>query len=124
MKKILYIVPVFILFLLVGCGSKLQLPDNPVIFDIKESDEYASIIWGNKEYVPFCAFDPSQVGDCIGYYENEGSKVYVCKLKGQSEDEWLVTDLGLDNCDEGMVFREKNTRKIPSGLSSDYEWNK
>lgn len=65
-----------------------------------------------------------QVGDCIGYYKNEGSKVYVCKLKGQSEDEWLVDDLGLDNCNEGMIFREKNTKSIPSGLASDYEWNK
>jgi hypothetical protein len=28
----------------------------------------------------------------------------------------LVDALGLNNCDEGMVFREKNTTKIPSGL--------
>ena len=124
MKKFIYIILVFILLLLVGCGSKLKLPDNPVVFDTKDNGTYMSIIWGDKEYVPYCELDPSQVGDCIGYYENEGSKVYVCKLKGQSIDEWLVDDLGLDNCGEGMIFREKNTTKIASGLSSDYEWNK
>ncbi len=124
MKKIIYIIPVFILLVLVGCGSELKLPDNPVVFDTKDNGTYMSIIWDDKEYVPFCAFDPSQVGDCIGYYKNEDSKVYVCKLKGQSEDEWLVDDLGLDNCNEGMIFREKNTKSIPSGLASDYEWNK
>ncbi len=124
MRKILYIIPVLILFLLVGCGSKLKLPDNPVVFDTIEKDEYMSIIWCNKEYVPFCAFDPSQVGDCIGYYENNGNKIFVCKLKGQSPDEWIVDDLGLDNCDEGMIFREKRTTDIPNDLSSDYEWNK
>ena len=123
MKKIIYIIPV-ILLLLLGCGSRLQLPDNPIIFDTKEADGHMSIIWDDKEYVPFCAFDPSQVGACIGYYKSNGDKIYVCKLKGQSEEEWLVDVLGLDNCDEGMVFREKNTTNIPSGLSSDYEWNK
>ena len=124
MKKIIYIIPVFILLLLAGCGSKLQLPDNPVVFDTKDNGVYMSIIWGDKEYVPYCAFDPSQVGECIGYYESSGHKIFVCKLKGQSEDEWLVDAIGLDNCDEGMIFREKKTTSIPSGLSSDYEWNK
>lgn len=124
MKKIRYFIAVFILLLLVGCGSKLQLPNNPVVFDTKDNGVYMSIISSDKEYVPFCAFDPSQVGECIGYYESNGHKVFVCKLNGQSEDEWLVDDLGSDNCDEGMIFREKNTTKIPSGLSSDYEWNK
>ena len=124
MKKIIYIVPVFILLILVGCGSKLVLPDNPVVFDTKDNGKYMSIIWGDKEYVPYCTFDSTQVGDCIGYYMNEGSIVYVCKLKGQSEDEWLVDNLGLNICNEGMVFREKNTQNIPSGMSSDYKWNK
>ena len=87
MKKIIYIIPVFILLLLAGCGSKLQLPDNPVVFDTKDNGVYMSIIWGDKEYVPYCAFDPSQVGECIGYYESSGHKIFVCKLKGQSEDE-------------------------------------
>lgn len=124
MKMLYTIILFFILLLLVGCGSKLKLPDNPIVFDTKDNGTYMSIIWGEKEYVPYCAFDPSQVGECIGYYESNGDKVFVCKLKGQSEDEWLVDELGLDNCDEGMIFREKNTTKIPSGLSSDYEWNK
>lgn len=120
----LCIIPIFILLLLTGCGSKLQLPDDPIVFDTRDNEEYMSIVWDNKEYVPFCALDPSKVGECIGYYESSGSKIYVCKLKDQSEDEWLVDVLGLDNCDEGMIFREKGTKTIPSGLSSDYEWNK
>jgi hypothetical protein len=124
MKKNKYLIPVLILFLLVGCGSKLKLPDNPVVFKTKENDGYMSIIRGNKEYVPFCAFDPSQVGDCIGYYKNDGNKVFVCKLKGQSPDEWIVDVLSLSNCNEGMILREKSTTNIPNGLSSDYEWNK
>ena len=111
-------------FLLVACGSKLQLPENPVVFDTKETDEYTSIIWGDREYVPFCALEPSQVGECIGYYEDEGNKIYVCKLKGQSSNEWLVDVLNLDNCNEGMIFKEKRISNIPDGLSSGYEWNK
>ncbi len=124
MKKIIYLIPAFIMLLLFGCGSKTQLPDKPVIFDIKENDGYISIVSGEKEYVPFCAFEPSQVGDCIGYYVDNGDKIYVCKLKGQSSDEWIVDVLDLENCNEGMIFKEKSTTNIPNGLSSEYEWNK
>lgn len=123
MKRIACIISVFILFLLVGCGSKLELPDNPIIFDTKVNDGYLSIVSEEKEYVPYCAFEPSQVGDCIGYYIDNGDKIYVCKLKGQSSDEWIVDVLDLDNCNEGMIFREKSTTHIPYGLSYEYEWN-
>jgi hypothetical protein len=124
MKKIIYIIPIIVLMLLSGCGSKIKLPENPVVFETKVNDNYLSIVRDDKEYVPFCAVEPSQVGKCIGYYENDGGRIYVCELKGRSPDEWIVDVLSLDNCDEGMIFREKNTKEIPDGLSSDYEWNK
>ena len=124
MKKIIYLIPVFIMLLLFGCGSKTELPDKPVVFDIKKYDGYISIVAGEKEYVPYCAVEPSQVGDCIGYYEDNGDKIYVCKLKGQSSDEWIVDVLDLESCNEGMIFREISTTNIPKGLSSEYEWNK
>ena len=65
MKKIIYIIPAFILILLVGCGSKFKLPDNPVVFDSKDNGVYMSIVWVAKEYIPYCASNPSQVGECI-----------------------------------------------------------
>lgn len=124
MKKIIYFMPVFIMLLLFGCGSQMKLPDKPVVFDTKNNKGYVSIISADKEYVPYCAFKPSQVGDCIGYYVDNGEKIYVCQLKGQSSDEWIVDVLDLENCNEGMIFREIDTTNIPEGLSSDYEWNK
>lgn len=124
MKKILLIFPVLLFVSLAGCGSKSKLPDHPIVFETKVNDSYLSILWSDKEYLPFCAVDPSQVGDCIGYYKNDRNKIYVCQLKGQSSDEWIVDSLNLDNCNEGMIYKEKNTPDIPNALSSDYEWNK
>jgi predicted small lipoprotein YifL len=127
MKKIISITLVSLLLLigLTGCGKQqLELPDKPVVFETTDNGDYISIKWNEKEYVPYCSFSPSQLGECLGYYlADDGEKVYVCELKEQSSDEWLVDTIALKNCNEGMIFKEKNTTNIPDGLESDYEWN-
>jgi len=108
-----------------GCSKQqVELPDNPVVFETVDNGDYMSIKWNDKEYVPYCAFNPSQVGKCLGYYVgDDGEKVYVCELKGQSSVNWLVDTFALENCNEGMIYREKNATSIPDGLKSDYGWN-
>lgn len=126
MRKKNIIAVLFIIVLgLTGCGKQLALPDNPKVFTVDHSKgSYISLVFEDKEYVPYCALEPSQIGECIGYYKEDGEMIYVCTLKGQSADEWIVDVLNLDNCREGMVFREINTTVIPDGLESDYSWNK
>ena len=77
MKKILYAILIIMMSLSVGCGSSLALPDHPIVFETKTNGEYLYIVWGSREYVPYCAFDPSQVVDCIGYYEDGAARVFV-----------------------------------------------
>ncbi|MFQ9510040.1 MAG: hypothetical protein ACLRZ7_03765 [Lachnospiraceae bacterium] len=126
MRKTKIIAALFLFVLgLTSCGKQLALPNNPKVFTVGYSKEsYISLAFEDKEYVPYCALEPSQLGECIGYYKEDGEMIYVCTLKGQSADEWIVDVLNLDNCREGMVFREINTTVIPEGLESDYPWNK
>lgn len=124
MKKKNFILGLLILIMLLGgCNSKIQLPDNPIVFETKENDGYKSILWNDKEYVPYCPLESSQIGMCLGYYEENNELIYVCELKGLSSEEWIVDTLGLRICNEGMVLREVNTTNIPDGLFSDYDWN-
>lgn len=112
-----------LLFAFTSCGTKVALPENAIAFETGETEDYAYIIWEERKYVPFCASEPALVGDCLGYYEEDGEKNYVCEMKGQSSVEWLVVTLNLDNCNEGMIYKEEHVTVIPDGLSSEYAWN-
>ncbi len=107
----------------VSCGSSLKCPDDPVIFSTKENGEYLSIIRDDKEFVPFCAGSRTQMDQCLGYYLDGDQKVFICSLKMQSPDEWIIDYAGEDHSGL-MIYREKNTTNIPHGLYSDYKWNK
>lgn len=111
------------LMLLGGCSYKVELPADHILFETKVNDEYMSIIWDDKEYIPYCPLSSSQIGNCLGYYMEDDNKIYVCELKGQSSEEWIVGTLNLDFCNEGMIYREINTTNILESLSSEYEWN-
>lgn len=115
--------------LLAGCGSQLQLPETPVIFEQGTNDEYAYLTEGYRVYVPFCPYQSSLLGECIGYCDikesesDDSFQVYICELKGYSSDQWIVEILDTGYGREGMIFRELNATEIPEGLSSEYKWN-
>ena len=121
-----------IICLLSGCGSAAELPQNPIVYEmgINEEEGYAYLTEGNHIFVPYCAYSKGYLGDCIGYCDipadeyTEASRVYILELKGYSPDEWIVETFALNNCNEGMIWREVNATHIPDGLTSEYEWNK
>ena len=130
MRKIKFLVSiVFVVYFLCGCGSREQLPDNPIVYEQGTNGEYVYFKYGEKIFVPYCPYESGYLGDCIGYCDipaddySDASKVYIFELKGYSSDEWIIETLALENCNEGMIFREVNTTNIPDGLASEYEWN-
>ena len=86
-----------------------------------EGDGYATIIWGDKTYVPYGALvDYGERGKQIGIVDGDkDNRVY--ELKGYSFDEWIVNAYSHDGA---MLLREVNVTDIPDGWQSEYEWNK
>ena len=119
----------FIMVILAGCSSKPQLPKTPIVYQHNVGNEYVYLTAGDKIYVPYCAYKPSMLGECIGYCDVEATEYsgatreYIYELKGYSSDEWIVSVLFAGNFREGMIYRELNATEIPEGLSSEYEWN-
>lgn len=110
-----------------GCGNKIKLPGEPVVFSVSEENaEYVSLIYEDRIYVPYCPYEKKYLGDCIGYaVRNEDSDenvTYICEVKGYPAGEWVI-ELQDTGCREGMIFREINAEDIPEGLSSEYDWN-
>lgn len=96
---------------------KVKLPDNPIVFEMDDSDD-VTLIWNNKEYICCGIFTGDKlVGKCLGYYKDYADeKILVCELKGQSSDEWLVDTLALDNCNEGGIYKEKSVSAVPDSI--------
>lgn len=113
--------------LLGGCAAAPRLPDDPRVFEQKEAEAYVYLTYEDKVYLPYCAYDPEYLGECIGYCDipgdqfTEAVREYVYAVKGCSVDEWLIGMV--DPLTGGMVYREVNAKTAPSGLSSDYDWN-
>ena len=85
-----------------------------------EGDGYATIVWGDKTYVPYGALSAyGDRGKQIGIVDgNKDDKIYECK--GYSTDEWIVEAIPYD---AAMLWREINVTDIPEGWQSEYEWN-
>ena len=85
-----------------------------------EGDGYATIIWGDKTYVPYGALSAyGERGKQIGIVDGDkDDRVY--ELKGYSVDEWIVSSFSHD---PAMLLREVNVADIPDGWQSEYEWN-
>ena len=83
-------------------------------------DGYASIVWGDKIYVPYGPLSAyGSRGKQIGIIDGDkDSKIYECK--GYSADEWIVSAFSHD---APMLYREINVTNIPDGWQSEYEWN-
>lgn len=127
----LAVLAIAVIYLLGGCGVEARPPENPILYEwgINNEKEYFYLKYEDKIFVPYCPYEAKYLGDCIGYCDipedeyTDTSRVYIFELKGYSSDEWVIEMLGLSNCNEGMIFREVNTEKIPQGLTSEYEWN-
>ena len=120
------------LCLLGGCGLKARLPEHPIVYEqgINEEEGYAYLFYGDKVFVPYCAYESEDAGSCIGYCDipadaySDGARVYIFELKGYSSEEWIIESLEQNNCNEGMILREVNVTEAPDGLVSDYGWNR
>ena len=101
------------------CACSVQ---DPELADMTtgHGDGYATVIWGDKTYVPYGALSAyGKRGKQIGFVDGDKDhKVYECK--GQHTEEWIVTALPHD---AAMLMREINVTAIPEGWESEYEWN-
>ena len=118
MKKFLYLLLIIALTTSLCACSKQD--SDLVAMSYEIGDEYVSIVYGDKTYVPYgpvSAF--ADCGEQIGYMDgNENDKVY--EVKGYSVDEWIVTALPHD---PAMLYREISVTNIPEDWQSEYEWN-
>lgn len=112
-----------IILCLTSCGSHLKLPDNPIVFEVNYADD-VTIIWNNKEYIACGTFTGTKlIGNCLGYYNDQtNDKIYVCQLKGHSEEDWLIDTISLENCNEGTIYKEKSVTLIPDEINEYVDW--
>lgn len=104
-----------------GCGSEAN--NNEItIFRQETNGQYASIIWDDREYVPFCAIEPGKRGEYLGYMEDDPD-VKIYELEGYSSEEWIIEYLDLGICSEAMLSKEISVQNIPEGFYSEYDWN-
>lgn len=103
-----------------GCGSEVK--NEITIFHQKVNEQYLSIIWDDREYVPYCAIEPSKRGEYLGYMEND-SNVEIYELDGYSSEEWIIDYLNLEIGGEAMLCKEVSVQNIPDGFYSEYDWN-
>lgn len=119
MKKRLYsmiCLCCFVLILLFACGKNADLIDLSTV----EGDEYMSIVWEDRTYIPFCVVSKNDCGIQIGYLDGETDN-RVCEYKDYATDEWIASYLTVDG--GAMLYKEVNVTDIPDGLTSEYEWN-
>ncbi len=124
-KKIIITISVVMVVAICIIGGITLVIENkrsPIIFKTGSNGDYAYIIYDGKEYVPYCAISNNDRAEYLGYIEDDKQEE-IYTYKGASKDEWLIsfTKIGLGG--ESMLFKEKNVTDIPSGLSSEYDWN-
>lgn len=120
-KNMIGIIMVLIVWCFSGCGSNTN-NNEIIIFNQKVNEQYLSIIWNDREYVPYCAIEPSKRGDYLGYVKGD-SDVEIYTLDGYSNEEWLIDYLNLEIGGEAMLYKEISVQDIPDGFYSEYDWN-
>lgn len=119
MKKKLYstiCLCAIISIMLCACGKNTNLIDMSTV----EGDEYMSIIWEYRTYIPFCVVSKNDCGTQIGCLNGETDD-RICEYKDYSTDEWLANYLAVDG--GAILYKEVNVTNIPDGLESEYAWN-
>ena len=125
MRHRVSIMIVFSLILFIsGCGSKANMPDNPIIFSHSVENGYSVLANSGMEYVPFCDVSQDDIGDCIGYCDApvkdaESVRHYIYTLRDYSSEEWIV-EVDSENADSGLVYRERSVEYAPEGLMQEY----
>jgi hypothetical protein len=120
MKKVLLMFVTVIMLSICAC-SKQEVTDMANM-TTEDNDDYVSIVWDGKTYVPYTAISKKDCGKQIGIIDNdENDKVY--EYKGYSSDMWIAEMYISGEMDSPMLFREINVTDIPEGLESEYEWN-
>lgn len=102
--------------MLFACGKNTDLIDMSTV----EGDEYMSVIWEDRTYIPFCVVSKNDCGAQIGYLDGETDN-RVCEYKDYPTDEWIASYLTVDG--GAMLCKEVSVTDIPDGLTSEYEWN-
>lgn len=122
MKRLLSLGSV-ILALFVLCGCQKQEPAE--LADMSSAvvgNEYQTILWEDRTYVPYCAIAKSDCGKQIGIVDGDkNDRVY--EYAGYSTDAWLINIYVTYEMDGAMLYREIHVSEIPEGLQSEYAWN-
>jgi hypothetical protein len=88
----------------------------------EDNNDYVSIVWKNRTYIPFCAIDNSERGVQIGIV-NRDKNDQVFEYKNHSTDDWIISFYKSGEMDNSELMKEINVTKIPNNLQSEYEWN-
>ncbi len=116
---VLSIVIACVICLLSGCGGVIvDLPEEPLVFEMTEREGVNSVILknGDAEYAIYGKiksrglFDLSYAfGDCIGYVSGDKND-RLFELKGESRSEWLIRYYVNGVMDQPVVLR-----RLPPG---------
>ncbi len=120
MKKLKYFISICLMVIILSACSKNSQPLENMT--TQESDDYVSIIWGDRVYVPFCAIENGQRGAQIGIVDGD-EKDQVYEYKDHSTKDWIISFYKSGEMDSSMLMKEINVKQIPDNLESDYEWN-
>lgn len=124
-KYILQSILAGLVLCLTGCapaaGRSKKQTEN--VFKYRENEAYLSILWEDREYVPYCAVKAGKRGAFLGYVEGE-EDCEIYEFAGYSSEEWLIDYLNIPGVGgEAMLFKESSVEEIPDGYESEYEWN-
>lgn len=120
MKKVIYFISLCLIgIILSACSQGNNQLEN---MSTKETEDYVSIIWEDKTYVPFCAIGNDERGAQIGIVDGDKND-QVYEFKGYSTDDWIISFYKSGEMDSSMLMKEINVKQIPHNLESDYEWN-
>lgn len=119
MKRVgIFVISILVSFLMCACSN--QKAENIVNMTLSEGEEYSSIIWNDKTYIPYCVISKNRQGKQIGIVNGDkDDRVY--EFKEHSTDEWIINSLTMDG--GAILYKETKVTEIPSELKSDYEWN-
>ena len=120
MKKLIYFMSLCLMVIMLSaCGKSSNQLEN---MTTQESDDYVSIIWEDRVYVPFCAIDNTERGTQIGIVDGDKND-QVYEYKNHSTEDWVISFYKSGEMDTSMLMKEINVKEIPDNLQSDYEWN-
>lgn len=121
MKKLIYSISLCLMVIMLSaCGNSSNPLEN---MTTQQSNEYVSIIWEDRVYVPFCAINNTERGTQIGIVDGDKND-QVYKYKNHSTKDWIISFYKSEEMGASMLMKEINVKQIPDNLQSDYKWNK